>query len=397
MKIKNLFVVLVLIIILVVAIVSFTYFKLGIVSGKEVKPFEVDKFLIKSGIKQGEKIVKTVDIKNKDIAQNFKITSGLDFVNINEKEFWLDIGESKTIELDFNVQSKYPGVYFGNLEVIGEEKSENVPIILEIESKEVLFDSVLNVPIEYSKVYIGGELVVENKIFNLENIGSENINIEYFIKDFNGKVIFSDEENIAVEKQVLNTKVFDIPENVEQGNYILGVIVSYSDFIGVSSHFFAVEIKEKESKLSENYFIWVLLILILIVVLYNLYSSLRRDKYLRELEKQYRREIKKESGKIIIKEKQKIKGLRKEVKRKKLKEIIKRKKKRLRVIKEIHKQRVGVVRKLHKQKKESAVKRKLAEWKKQGYNVNEFLIKDRKKGDVKGRVRGFRKQGYKLG
>jgi len=393
---KKLTVFLILFIILAIALGGFIYFKSGVVSGEEIKTFEIDTVLIKSGIKQGEGIVKTIGIKNNDLAQNFKINSGLN-VDISEEEFWLDMGESKTIELDFDVQTKSPGIYFGNLNIQGEIKNENIPIIFEIESKEVLFDSVLSVPVGYSKVYIGGELVVENKIFNLENIGSKNVNIEYFIKDFNGKAIFSDKENIAIESQVLNMKVFEMPENIEQGNYILGIIVSYSDSIGVSSHFFKVETMKKEFKIGENYFIWIILILILIIVLYNLYSSFKRDKYLRQLKKQYCQEVTKESGRVI-REKQKIEGLKKSEKRKKLKEIIKHKKKRINIIKKIHKQRVKVVKKLHRQKKKSAVKRKLAEWEKQGYNVSEFLVNRKRniKKSLKKDTAKFKKQGYKV-
>ena len=55
-------------------------------------------------------------------------------------------------------------------------------IILEIESKDPFFDININIPIRYEEVYPGEKFVAEIKLFNLENLGLKEVEIEYAIK-----------------------------------------------------------------------------------------------------------------------------------------------------------------------------------------------------------------------
>ena len=321
------------------------------------------------------------------------VQHNLDFVLIEENEFWLDVNEKKDIELRFDVKDKLPGIYFGLIKFVGELDLKLLPIILEIESKEVLFDSILSIPVEYSNVYVEGDLVVETKLFNLENIGAKNVDVEWFIKDFNGKVIFSDEDNLVVESSVSNTKVLKISEDVEKGNYIFGIIINYGDSVGVSSHYF--EVIEKKKGLSESYFVWIVFTLLLLIILFILYNSFRKDKYLAELHKQYRSEVRKEVAKVVC-EKRRVNALKPSEKVKKLKKISRNYKKKLKKVKAVHKVRVKEIKRLKKKKKISEVKKKLNEWKKQGYNVDEFLIArgKNKKENLGEKVNKLKKQGY---
>lgn len=77
-----------------------------------------------------------------------------------------------------------------------------------------------------------------------------------------------------------------------------------------------------------------------------------------------------------------------------MKELMKKKKKRMKVIKIIYKERVKSFKKLKKQKKKSEMEEKLAQWKKQGYNINEFLVKTRGKkqglNDIGGKLKAIK-------
>jgi hypothetical protein len=244
-----------------------------------------------------------------------------------------------------------------------------------VESKEVFFDSSIAVPLDYSKVYVGGSLLVENKVFNLENIGTEDVDVHYFVSDFKGNSFFSEDENLVIETQILNTKVVSLADDIAPGDYLFGVVLRYGDSVGTSSYFFRVSEEEFFADGSENYFLWIVVILLIILVFFIFYFFKQRDKVFLELNKQYRKEITRQRCKEL-----------------KSKEV----KKRLVVVKKIYKNRVRTVKKLKKQKRVGEVKRKLAQWKKEGYNVDEFFVgRGKPKESLGSRVKKFKKRGYR--
>ena len=360
--------------------------------------FEVDNVLIKFLIKQGDSLTKEVKITNIDGIQDFKISSDLEFVEIKDNEFSLNLEESRKIELIFHGNSKYnldSGVYSGNLIIKGKEE-EKVPIILEIESKEVLFDSSISVPLEYSTVEKGGKMIIESRIINLENLGLKTVEIEYFVKDFNGNTIFSDIENIAVETQISVTKTFPIPLNIEEKNYVFGMIIKYENSVGTSSYFF--KISEKEEEKSFNY-LWIMFGVIFFVVggLF-FYSIKQRNDLFLKLEKQHKEELKLYFGKIKRKETNELKKAKpveaRKIKKKfkKIKKIIKKE------VKKKQKKQKKEFKRLGKKKRKSEMQKKLELWKKQGYNTNEFLVKTgkSKEKEVGKKIKDYKKQGYKM-
>lgn len=364
------------------------------------KGFEVDNVLVKLMVKQGEPVSKTIKITNTDTMQrDFKLTGNMKFFSVSEQEFSLERGESKSLEIDFEPENQ-PGVYVGSILFSSLKGEFKIPIILEIETKEVLFDSSINIPLEYKEVYPGGSLAVENKIFNLENIGLKSIDVTYSVKDFNDNTIFSEKENIAVENQILTTKIISIPEKVKTEDYVLYVVVEYANSVGTSSYFFKIIEKPGgilgKIKLFES---WIFVIVLFVIVIFFIIFTKQRDKLFLELEKQHKTGLKQEIDRID-REKGKISGLKAAKRKIELKKLMKKKKKRLKVIRKIYKERVKTFRKLKKQKKKSEMEEKLGQWKKQGYNVNEFLIKTggkkQKLKDRGGEIKNYKKQGYKL-
>lgn len=373
----------------------------SVFANPDSKAFEVDNVLLKLMAKQGESVSKAIKITNTDSAQrDFKVTGNMDFFSINEQEFSLASGESRSLEVNFKTESA--GVYVGRILISSSKDEIKIPVILEIETKEVLFDSSINVPLDYGEVSSGGNLAVENKIFNLENIGIKTIDITYSVKDFNDNTIFSEKENIAVENQILTTKLISIPENIKTGDYVLYILIENANSVGTSSYFF--KIIKKEGRLgSMNFFgsfgFWIFIIILLAVIIFFVIFTKQRDNFFLELEKQHKTEMKEEIERIN-KEKIKISRLKDERRKRELRKLMEKKKKRMRVIKIIYKERVKSFKKLKKQKKKSEMEKKLSEWKKQGYNVDEFLVKTRgkKQGlkDIGEGIKSYKKQGYKL-
>jgi len=377
---------------LIVLVIIFLGFRSG--GFRQKAQFDVDNVLFRLTIKQGESLTRDLKIINTNSKKiTFKISKSVGLVSINETEFSLDSGESKSLQIEFQSQTKGPGVYLDEILISGNNKELIVPIILEIESSDVLFDSNINVAPEYAEIYIGKSLVVENKIFNLELIGLKEITVSYFIKDFKEKTIFSEQEKMVVESQTFNTKTLSIPEEIETGNYILIVLVEYSDSVGVSTYFFKIG-RKRILDLDKDSVIWVIVLLLICVIFFVVYSNHQRDKMFLQLKNHHLKELKKENGRQK-KEKQKIMKLPPTKRKKEFKRFKKKKKIRLRAMKRIYKTRNKVLRKLKKQKKKSQMQGKLNSWKRQGYNVNEFLIHTKqKKENIRNKADEFRKQGY---
>lgn len=381
------------VVVLLIGIVAGLYFsKSFLFEGK--RKFDVDNVLLKLTVRQGEFVSKSLKITNTDSKNaDFEISKqGLDFISVSDREFSLEPGEIKTLELDFDIKNKDAGVYLGEVLVSSCKTVLNIPVILEIETREVLFDSNINVPPEYSSVYPGEKAIIETQIFNLENMDLKTVGVNYFVRDFKGNTIFSAQENIAVETHPLTTKIIPIPKDAETGNYVFVAVVEYSDSVGTSSYFF--KIAKKTFKMDDAFFMWIVIFLLFGLIFFIIYYVRQRDKMFLELQRQYRtgmsREVKRQKAvRMRIK---KIKSPRK--RRVELRIFSKKRKKRLRAIKKIHRARVKVIRKLKKQKKKSQALGKLAQWKRQGYNVNEFLIKTGQKQSLKGQAAKLKKQGY---
>jgi len=362
----------------------------------EERKFEVDDVLIKISMEENTSLSREILISSYS-ELDFEIKSNVDFLSIGEQEFVLNSGEKKTVNLLFKIDGIEPGVYLGKMIVSGGEEDLEIPIVVEIETEEILFDSNLNIPVEYSIVYPGDSLVVENLVFNLENIGSKNIKIDYFIKDFNGKTIASASENLAVESNIPLTKVFPLSKDLSVGDYIVITMIKYENSIGTSTYLFKIANKNLEYYFSgDNFYMWVVFILLLIVILFVLYNMNQKDKFMLELSQQHKVELNKEFV-ALEKEKEKLESLPKEKRVPELKKLNEKKKKRVSVIHKIYKSRVKVIKKLKKHKKKDEIKQKLNEWKKQGYNVGEFsvLSPGKSKQGIKDSVSKLKKEGFK--
>jgi low affinity Fe/Cu permease len=370
-----------------------------IFSLQQILAFEVDSVLTKSSIKQQDSISKTIKITNtQSEKQNFKIKSDFNFLSIREKDFSLEAGETKSIELVFttkyNKEETEPGVYLGNLLISNNLQTTEVPIILEIETKEVLFDINLDVLPEYSSLYPGEKTMIETKVFNLENIGLKTTEMIYFIKDFQGNIIFSEQENLAIETQILNTKKILIPQNIQTGNYVFIAIVKYSDSIGTSSYFFRVTKKPFSAYIEENliYIITTFIVILFIMIMLIFYSIKQKDKIIAQLEKQYRKDLRKKSKAI---EKRKNITVSK-LKTKKEKTVIEKgfeaiKKQKIKAIKKMQKTRIQ---KLKKYKKRSHIQKQITKWKQQGYNTSILEPKKTTNKHIEKQIKTWKKKGY---
>ncbi len=228
-----------------------------IVAEEAAVPFEVDQILIKVLVKANEFIEKEIRVMNVgDEEKSIEVDiSGLsDIIDVLDNTFTIKPGQTKIVRLNFSSFDKtegveqVPGVYIGKIRVRTGSYEKSVPVVVEIESKNVLFDMNLNPVARDRSVLQGSSTTFEIRVFNLQSIESFNVDMDFFAKDVNGNTIISERESVVVKTQASFFKTLRIPKNLKTGNYIFVAQASLGNSIGTASYLFEVESPPEEKR-----------------------------------------------------------------------------------------------------------------------------------------------------
>jgi len=198
------------------------------------------------------------------------------------EEFFLEVGETRIIPVDIlTTLDTNLGIYIGNLIFKADTTEEKVLFVIEVESKENLFDVQIEILEESLYVLPGKEVIADVTIINLQKIGAVDVDVEYSIIDNEGNVIVRDKETLTIETKLEFLKSLEIPEETKEGRYLLYVRTVYNDKVASASEWFNVQKKIIAPpiglpKIDLIYLIIFLLILILIIVIIR--SLLKRKK-----------------------------------------------------------------------------------------------------------------------
>ena len=253
--------------------------------------FEVDQMLVKVLVKKGEAYstsLKVMNIGKDDTRFNITVSGVEDMVSISADSFSLKPGQTKLLKLDFDsvLSGKdiiyEPGVYVGKISVSSSSGIKDIPMIMEIESKDVLFDiNIVSTPTN-KEILRGTQAVIELRLFNLKDRESNSVVIKTFVKDINGNIIMTETESSVVESQTSFVKTLSVPENIKPGDYVFITEVVYGDSVGTSSYLFNVIDEEKaektpplESLLSDRNVTYVNFALICVIIIILFFISMR--------------------------------------------------------------------------------------------------------------------------
>ena len=388
----------------IIAIASILAY-LFLFNGNGGDSFSVDSVIVKVAIKSNSSLDTYIRVGNLEKRMkefDAKIIDVGDLSSLDKPNFELDSEGTERIKISFsNFGNRGPGIYLGRLVLSSEGEEVTVPIVVEIESEDVLFDANFDLfPTE--NILPGNKINAEIKIFDLSRIGTVSVEMRYFVKDFFGKTIIEGVENPVVKSQVLIAKSFDLPKDIAIGDYVFGVVMTYKDSIGTSSSLFSVE-DSKAGSLSfpifgEGIYLIIFLIAIaLIFIMFVVYSIYSRDLLMVELSNQYDLELRKQEEWLAEKQKENEKMLetREEINlnRKLFSEV---RKKRVDLINKVHKKRVNQIKHLKKLNQGDEIKRQIMQWKKKGYDTALFesKIKVPSVNDIHKQIAQWKKKGY---
>ncbi|MCX6706857.1 MAG: hypothetical protein NT001_01810 [Candidatus Woesearchaeota archaeon] len=254
------------------------------IAKEDTLPIEINPENIKILIRAGESSTYRLILKNVG-EYDFKVILNLssdisNLARISEYEMMMPAKQNRTIGLLMNISaSQRPGVYTGRLIVeglnkIGESITKYFPVVIEIESPEILFDSSIYIAPEYREMLAGQNMTVQVTFFNLKKIEISNITVDYIIKDMDDQIVSMESEEMSLANQKTVTKTMQVPDYAADGDYAFIVQAKYKDTLSTSSQLFRV-VKSEEKRIEEakqlsqqarNIYVYAILISIVIVV-----------------------------------------------------------------------------------------------------------------------------------
>ncbi len=215
-----------------------------------VTDFTVDKTTLKVVLKQGQTKEELLSIKNTGTSifdvkaylsaiEKFKVSP-----EGNEITNTLNPNEEKIMKIVFKAaENQKPDIYTGKILLKGPSIEKEVNALIEVDSAEPLFDVDIEVLPDSKKIFPGEELSLEANLFNVRGFGRVDVVVEYSIKDFNGNVLATEHETLAVETQAKFVRRILVPSDLRPGTYAVFAKVIYADSIGISSDLFEVKAK----------------------------------------------------------------------------------------------------------------------------------------------------------
>ena len=256
---------------------------------KPVYDFEIDQALIKVKSKVGETFKKSLTIANpNEVSLKFQVSTNLgEMIFISEEEFEIPAKSKKTIFLTLvATEDITPDVYTGKVFIKTQYSEKELPVIYEVATKKALFDVSLNIPARYKSLEAGDDLFFQVTLFNLGEVGKVDVLMEYEVKDFNGKVVASLTETVAVETQASFSKTIKLPYDIKTGDYVVLARAKYGLTVATASDLFTIG-KKEERFVQYTILIGILIIiLILILIVYELRKIRRRIKLKGAIESQ---------------------------------------------------------------------------------------------------------------
>lgn len=188
-------------------------------------------------------------------------------------------GETKDLEFTIRTPSK-PGIYTGKIVISSGITKKEILVTINVKSEKSLFDAVLTIPKSMKTMLVGKNLDAQINLLQMGVKEKMDVTLNYVIKDFSGKVYYTESETIAVQDQKTIQKEFHT-EDLSLGDYVLGVEVIYPDGVAVASSQFKiqehlVEIEPNQTIMTVLTFV-VLFVMILIVVLIKRYKRIERQ------------------------------------------------------------------------------------------------------------------------
>ena len=363
--------------------------------------------------------IKITNQKNEPQVFNLYFSGLEGIASVGESQFSLGARGSTIVNVSFKDINGEVDVYVGYLIIETADMTKKIPVILTVEDINPFF-AIIQKPLpKYEDVSPGGRVGMDIKLFNLKSKELENININYLMKNFDNEILVSENEKLAVEESASVSKTIELPDNMDEGDYVFITLVNYNGR-SIASYYF--EISKKSNKGGGFSFdgMWYFAILISIFVVGLFWLVFRffeaRDKLILQLQRQQWTELKQNLN-VIKAYKRELRNIEDISERRiRLERLEAQKKRVIDKIKSKHERQKNEIKKyiiskkkLKQEKREEIKKlkekeikknmiKKLKDWQKQGYEMSELKthVKGIPNNRIVNQVEAWKKQGYVL-
>lgn len=209
----------------------------------------------------GERTFSILNPNDNDMAFAAYLLNLDGIIGLDENEFTIPARTEYKLKLKY-IGSE-PGEYTGELVIESNNLVRKVAVAVSVAENMNDVGLVLDYPSIFNEVCRGCEIGFS---INLES-EEKNFKAVYTIKDFEDNVMFRKNEVISV-KDLPYYKVIELPDDMEEGSYVLFVAVNTEGKTQVASHLFNVvrsEIREEKPSITSNVLIALLLFVLIIV------------------------------------------------------------------------------------------------------------------------------------
>ena len=160
-----------------------------------------------------------------------------DVLSFDRDVFRIESGDNTQIKI--LVEPVFSGLLTGIIEVSYGSITENVTVVINSRSKNLLFDAFLFVPEEFRVVEMGEILPAHVHLLQIGNKEKAEVIVNYVVKDFNGEIFLEESESFFVDAQRDYVREFST-ESLPLGKYVVGLELIYSGAFATSSIQFEV-------------------------------------------------------------------------------------------------------------------------------------------------------------
>ena len=178
-----------------------------------------------------EDVISIYNFKSSSMALFFSLSKELqDFVSLDKSS--VSIGSDASEDVKVTIYGTKPlGTYNGTIYIKGDLERE-IPVTIKIVEKKFSVETLLmKLDIFNRVVRPGGKLKYKLSLQNLLKDQGYKIHLKSYIKDINSSEIYAEKER---DVEILNTLTLidelDIPKNISEGKYVLGVDATYFNY-----------------------------------------------------------------------------------------------------------------------------------------------------------------------
>jgi len=208
------------------------------------RSFDADNLLLRLQLKENGSLEKSIKISstgNSDIEIKAQVIGFDSMVSLDRDVLKLKSGSSESIGLAIKGNNR--GVFIGRLLLNSGLESAEIPIIIEVQSKNVLVGLSLN---SLSSEHISPDSIftVDLSLINLAPWNSSRVNLNYEIRDFEGNTLLKENESVTVSGRASFIKDFNIPKSARLGPYAFIATAETEESFGTTTYIFNLEEKE---------------------------------------------------------------------------------------------------------------------------------------------------------